>query len=74
MPRAFDTRAPVALWDPNRSDLNSNIQSHLDLGDLLLTGIEHAIDIILEEFGKLVGFDVEIDEAQTWFLLGRIVG
>ncbi len=57
MPRAFDTRAPIALWDPNRSDLNSNVQQHLDLGDLLLTGIEHLIDIILEEFGKLIGFD-----------------
>ena len=57
MPRAFDTRAPVALWDPNRSDLNSNVQQHFNLGELLLDGIEHAIEIILEELGKLVGFD-----------------
>lgn len=57
MPRAFDTRAPVALWDPNRSDLNSNVQQHFNLGELLLDGIEHAIEIILDELGKLVGFD-----------------
>lgn len=56
MPRAFDTKVPVALHDPTRSDLNFNVQNG-DLAQMLLDGLEYLFDKIVEALGDLIGFD-----------------
>jgi hypothetical protein len=58
MPRAFDTGTLVALYDPNRSDINiKDIRPHHDLAEMLLEGIEWMFDVIVSELGKVLGFD-----------------
>ena len=49
MPRAFDTRSPVALHDPTRTDLNFSIGANWDLAQLMLDGLENFFKLIKDE-------------------------
>lgn len=63
MPRAFDTRAPAALHDPTRTDINFNVGANWNLEQLMLDGLENFFKLIkdglLNWITELTGIDFQ---------------